>query len=624
MASVVRSSKYRHVFGTTAKREDSFENLRVATSAWDSNFVTANPKYVAVNWAASGGGAFCVVPQALTGKLRGDFPVFSAHQGAVLDTAFSPFDDNVIASAAEDHQVMVWRVPEDLEEREEDVTEPTTVLRGHGRKVGHVVWNPVAEGVLAASSSDNTVRIWDVERAEVRQTLGGFGDAVMSIAWSPDGTQLAATCRDKKLRIFDARTGRVEHEAASHTGIKGSRVAWLGADRLATTGFSRTSGREVWVWDAALAPVTRMDVDTSAGMLMPFYDAGTRVLYVAGKGDGNIRYYEFADDKLHFLSELQSPEPQRGLGVMPRRGVDVPRCEVMRFYKVASNSLVEPISFRVPRKSESFQSDIYPPAHAGCPALSAEEYFAGKCAQPKMVDMEVIYRDGPLVVGSGAPPVQSSAFVTVSAPVSVSAPVAQRSAPAPVSVSAPAPQQPTPVTRSPVPERQSPVSQNQTPASQSQTPQRQSPAPEPSELISLREETARLQLALTQAQKAATDASTRERNTQQQLDDASRQLSDHEQTARKLQAQIDAGVSADQLHAVESKLQAAVNDADSLRADLDRASMQAEEYRRKLEQATNKASEHEKTSAELQKDLQTAIQAANALALAAEKAVDNL
>ncbi|KAJ2574641.1 Coronin-like protein crn1 [Coemansia sp. RSA 1807] len=567
MASVVRASKYRHVFGTTAKREDSFENLRVATSAWDSNFVTANPKYVAVNWAASGGGAFCIVPQALTGKLRGDFPVFSAHQGAVLDTAFSPFDDNVIASAAEDHQVMIWRVPEDLEEREEDVTEPIKVLRGHGRKVGHVAWNPVAEGVLAASSSDNTVRIWDVESAEVRQTLGGFGDTVMSIAWSPDGTQLAATCRDKKLRIFDARTGRVEHEAASHTGIKGSRVVWLGADRLATTGFSRTSGREVWVWDAALAPVTRMDVDTSAGMLMPFYDAGTRVLYVAGKGDGNIRYYEFADDKLHFLSELQSPEPQRGLGVLPRRGIDVPRCEVMRFYKVASNSLVEPISFRVPRKAESFQSDIYPPAHAGCPSLSAEEYFAGKCAQPKMVDMEVIYRDGPLVVGAGAPPVQSSAF----------------------------------------------------------TPQRQpSPAPEPAELISLREETARLQLALNQAQKAATDASTRERTTQQQLDDASRQLSEHEQTARKLQAQIDAGVSADQLHAVESKLQAAVDDADSLRVDLDRASTQAEEYRRKLEQATNKASEHEKTSAGLQKDLQTAIQAANALALAAEKAVDNL
>ncbi|KAJ2823553.1 Coronin-like protein crn1 [Coemansia erecta] len=617
MSSVVRSSKFRHVFGTASKREDSFENLRVLTSAWDSNFVAANPKYLAVNWAAGGGGAFCVVPQGLPGKLRGDFPVFSAHQGAVLDTAFSPFDDDVIASAAEDHQVMVWRVPRDLDEREEDVTQPEVVLKGHGRKVGHVAWNPVAEGVLAASSSDNTVRIWDVWAQRVQTTLAGFGDAVMSIAWSPDGALLAATCRDKKLRIFDARTGQVQHEAAGHTGIKGSRVVWLGPTRLVTTGFSRTSGREVWVWSAELEAVARMDVDMSAGMLMPFYDAGTRVLYVAGKGDGNIRYYEFADDKLHFLSEFQSPEPQRGLGAMPRRGVDVPRCEVMRFFKVTSSSLVEPISFRVPRKAESFQNDIYPPAHAGCPALSAEEYFAGKSAQPVMVDMELIYRDGPLVVGSGAPPNQSSAFIAVCP----AAPVAQ--APAPV---APAVQ--TPVARSPAaqtPAAQTPATQSPAPERQSPVPARQSPEPAQSaELASFREETARLQLALDQAQKAAASASSREHSVQQQLDQATQQLSTHAQTASKLQAQIDSSVSADQLHEVEAKLKAAVDDADSLRADLERASTQAEEYRQKLDQASAKAEEHEKTSAGLQRDLQAAIQAANALALAAEKAADNL
>ncbi|KAJ2767573.1 Coronin-like protein crn1, partial [Coemansia nantahalensis] len=87
MASVVRSSKFRHVYGSAYKREECFENLRVALSAWDTNYVTANPKYVAVNWNAGGGGAFVVVPHALAGKLRGEYPLFSAHAGAVLDTA---------------------------------------------------------------------------------------------------------------------------------------------------------------------------------------------------------------------------------------------------------------------------------------------------------------------------------------------------------------------------------------------------------------------------------------------------------------------------------------------------------------------------------------------------------
>ncbi|KAI7830828.1 hypothetical protein BX661DRAFT_142047, partial [Kickxella alabastrina] len=388
--SIVRSSKYRHVFGTAFKREECYENLRVSISAWDTNFVTANPKYLCLNWNAGGGGAFIVIPHDQAGKLRGDFPLFSAHAGAVLDTAFSPFDDDIVASGAEDHKAMVWRVPRGLAEREEDVTEPIAVLGGHGRKVGHVAWNPVARDVLAVSSSDHTVRIWDVERQAVGVLLEGFKDTVLSIAWSPNGSQLAVACRDKVLRIFDARSGQCLQQGQSHLGVKGSRVVWVSPTRLVTTGFSRTSDRQLNLWDSQSLskPLLTRNIDMSAGMLIPFFDACTQMLYVGGKGDGNIRYYEFADDTLYELATYSSTEPQRGLGVMPKRGVDVVRCEVMRFFKVVGNSTVEPISFKVPRKAESFQADIYPPAHAGVPALSAEEFFAGKDAEPLLVDME--------------------------------------------------------------------------------------------------------------------------------------------------------------------------------------------------------------------------------------------
>lgn len=39
--------------------------------------------------------------------------------------------------------------------------------------------------------------------------------------------------------------------------------------------------------------------------------------------DGNIRYYEYENDKFEYLSEHKSPEPQRGLAFMPRRGINV-------------------------------------------------------------------------------------------------------------------------------------------------------------------------------------------------------------------------------------------------------------------------------------------------------------
>lgn len=39
--------------------------------------------------------------------------------------------------------------------------------------------------------------------------------------------------------------------------------------------------------------------------------------------DGNIRYYEFDNDEFWPLSEYKSPEPQRGLAFMPKRGLSV-------------------------------------------------------------------------------------------------------------------------------------------------------------------------------------------------------------------------------------------------------------------------------------------------------------
>ena len=97
-----------------------------------------------------------------------------------------------------------------------------------------------------------------------------------------------------------------------------------------------------------------MDViDCSSGILIPYYDYDTKIVYVAGKGDGNIRYYEITDSDpyIHYLSEHKSSQPQRGLGFMPKRGLDVTKNEIFRFYKLhATGGICEPISMIVPRK----------------------------------------------------------------------------------------------------------------------------------------------------------------------------------------------------------------------------------------------------------------------------------
>ena len=62
MPKFVRSSHYRHVFGTAPKRELCYDNIKITKSSWDSSFCAVNPKFIAVVLESSGGGAFLVLP----------------------------------------------------------------------------------------------------------------------------------------------------------------------------------------------------------------------------------------------------------------------------------------------------------------------------------------------------------------------------------------------------------------------------------------------------------------------------------------------------------------------------------------------------------------------------------
>jgi len=389
MSKVVRSSKYRHVFGTAAKKENTYDGLKPSRSAWDSNKVTSSSKFIGVIWDASGGGAFAVLNVTNKGKL-GTLPLVAGHTAEVLDIEFNPHNDSIIASTSEDGYAKVWRIPDGG--LTSTMTDPVQSLSGHKRKVGTLNWNPLAKNVLATTSADFTVKIWDVETGQAKNDISGHADIIQSSAWDYLGNQYATASKDKKVRVIDPRSNSVVHEVEAHAGIKGMRTTFLGRrNKLFTMGFSKISERQFSLWDPRTMdkPLHTENIDTAAGILMPFYDNDTSVLFLAGKGDGNIRYYELVDDApyIYFLSEYKSATPQRGMGWVAKTNVDTSTCEIARLLKVTATA-VEPISFNVPRKSDIFQDDLYPPTYSGEPSLTAAEWFSGKNAtEPKTVSL---------------------------------------------------------------------------------------------------------------------------------------------------------------------------------------------------------------------------------------------
>jgi len=395
MSRFVRASKYRHVFGTAEKKERCWDNVKPSRNAWDSNLIKANPIYVAVCWEAAGGGAFAVLNQKEPGKLPAQPPLFAGHKAAVLDVDFHPFNDYIIASASEDTKVMIWNIPEELKAPQ---TEPAAVLGGHSRKAGFVQFHPTADNTLASTGGDLAVKLWDIEKCQQKIELLGNTDVVQSMAFNYNGNLLVTASKDKKLYVFDIRSGKVTMETMNHEGSKSQRVVWLGdTTRVCTTGFSKSSDRQLFIRDTANFSelLVNENIDTSAGSLIPFYDEDCKMLYLAGKGDGNIRFYEMVDEKpwQFLLSEYKSNEPQRGIAFAPKRACNVSQVEVAKAFKLHT-ALIEPISFQVPRKSDAFQEDIYPPAFAGQAAMSAAEFWGGKSANPVRVSMEKGFTPG--------------------------------------------------------------------------------------------------------------------------------------------------------------------------------------------------------------------------------------
>src|SRR5271156_1991572 len=101
---------------------------------------------------------------------------------------------------------------------------------------------------------------------------------------------------------------------------------------------------------------------------------------------------------------------------LPKRGVNMHENEVMRAYKTVNDSYIEPVSFIVPRRSETFQEDVYPPTVGLKPAISGEEWFAGKDGIPPKVSMESLYE------GEGMKEVEEEQTPVTKAPEAVKAP----------------------------------------------------------------------------------------------------------------------------------------------------------------------------------------------------------
>nr|XP_033770813.1 coronin-7-like isoform X4 [Geotrypetes seraphini] len=388
------SSKFRHAQGTLLHRDTHITNLKGLnlTTPGECDGFCLNRQRVALPLLTTGG-QIAVLELSKPGRLPDISLPTIQNSSAVADFCWDPFDLHRLAVAGEDAKIRLWRIPEGG--LQETLTEPEAVLRGHTEKIYSIKFHPLAADILASSSYDMSVRVWNLVTGKEEQLLTGHSDQILSLAWSPDGQLLATVCKDGKVRLYDPRRStKPVQEGPGPEGGRGARVVWVcGGKYLLVSGFDSRSERQLYLYNVeALSegPISSIGIDVSPSTLIPFYDEDTSIIFLTGKGDTRVFLYEIIPEAPFFLdcNSFSSSDPHKGFIFLPKTECNVKDVEFAKALRLRQTAL-EPIVFRVPRvKNEYFQDDLFPETEVWWePVLSATAWLTGSNGKHKWISL---------------------------------------------------------------------------------------------------------------------------------------------------------------------------------------------------------------------------------------------
>jgi WD40 repeat protein len=123
---------------------------------------------------------------------------FPEHQNIVYGVAVKA-DGSAGFSVGADRNIRTWKPNGEGKQ--------VRAVGGHGDEVFKIIAAP-QDKMLATSSADKTVRLWDMNNLAAGKTLSGLTDYVYAVAFSADGTLVAGGSYDGSVGVWTVSDGK--------------------------------------------------------------------------------------------------------------------------------------------------------------------------------------------------------------------------------------------------------------------------------------------------------------------------------------------------------------------------------------------------------------------------------
>ncbi len=95
--------------------------------------------------------------------------VFKGHTENISGVCFAPKNRQFFASVGQDNTLKVWKLPE-LDQFDQEVNSAQLTIMAHQKYINSVKISP-NDKLIATSSQDKTIKIWDAKDLKLLKTL---------------------------------------------------------------------------------------------------------------------------------------------------------------------------------------------------------------------------------------------------------------------------------------------------------------------------------------------------------------------------------------------------------------------------------------------------------------------